>query len=82
MFNDSYIELMAHAKVPVGFNKILAEYFNTRVAYYREKLSSDCSLQDIIQESVNAKDSDILQYIVLNEFPQHKSTLFKYLIIQ
>lgn len=63
-------------------NKILFEYVLEKEAYYREKLSNNCSLKDIIQESMKQQDLPILKCLIMQEFPQHREFLFKHLVIQ
>lgn len=63
-------------------HKLLTEYLLGRENYYRCKLHSTSSLQNIIKISFTHRDLPILERLILREFPQYKEQLYKYLIIQ
>lgn len=63
-------------------NNILANYVLEKEAYYRKKLYLNCSLKDIIQESMQQQDLPILKCLIIQEFPQYREFLFKHLILQ
>jgi hypothetical protein len=63
-------------------NKILLEYVDSRIAYYRKKIKSGCTLKDIIQESLRLNEFSMLVELVRQEFPEHKDVILKYLMLQ
>ena len=72
--------IMKRSKAAV--NKILLEYLVDRQEYYRKKISNKHPLKDIIQETLDAKEFPILVNLVLQEFPEHKDKILKYLLLQ
>jgi hypothetical protein len=73
---------MQNRRVLNKVDKLLVEYLDKRFEYYRQKLVTNRSLNDIIRESVSYNDLPILRHLIIEEFPQYQTHLFKYLIIQ
>jgi len=63
-------------------NIILLEYVIARKRYYNQKLLKNYSLKKLIKESLNRKELPILKYVIVQQFPEHKEFLFKFLLLQ
>lgn len=63
-------------------NQILIEYVVSRQEYYRKKITNKQPLKDIVQETLDVNELPILVHLILQEFPDHKDKILKYLLLQ
>ena len=61
---------------------ILLDHIIQKENYYRQKLINNYPLNILIKASIAHQDLSLLSSLILREFPNLKSKILKYLIIQ